>query len=733
MEDAKRQTLARIVRAGAEEMLPRQLALLEQLCAIDSGTGNEAGNAAVIGLLMPVLSELGARTERVTESGLGTHLVVRVRPERPRGKVLLAAHLDTVFGPGFAEKHPFHIEGEWAHGLGAGDCKSGVLISLFGALILKKAGLLPPWELTYLFTCDEETGSRSGRKVYAREAQGADLALVFEGGRERDGRPRFVTSRRGVILGAIDVEGREAHAGKAYLEGRSAVLELAHQIIRLYSFNDYEKGIYYNVAPISGGRPNGVVAGAARGEFCVAGIPENADFPVIQAKLDSMADQVTVEGCRVQVTYRTLFPAMERNAANHRAYLRAAEAAELLGWEPEEIADPAATDGAYLSTFGGDRRFRKTHIPPGRRIEFGIDSDRGGSVMAARHAGRRIGTVSSQHRAAERRRRSTPAAPRRVQRGKRETLTPGERRHLIQLVACGSIFVLLVAVKLLLPGRMAQVNARLTGMLEQNIDVQAVFSAVGRAVSGEADVDVALQDMYQAVFDPQEDSAVEVSAPAGGEAVSLQLPAAIAPLRAFRTGTGSSDGWLDLPAAASQTAETAQTAEADQTAETAETASQGAAEASTLAYVLYSDQNLPDNVCLEQALLGFDYCTPVMGTLTSDFGYREHPVEGEERFHYGIDIGAAAGTEIGCFADGTVTAVGESSSYGKYITVAHEGGYSTLYAHCSRIIASSGASVKEGDVIAEVGETGVATGPHLHFELHEGSQYLNPIYYVSLA
>ena len=185
--------------------------------------------------------------------------------------------------------------------------------------------------------------------------------------------------------------------------------------------------------------------------------------------------------------------------------------------------------------------------------------------------------------------------------------------------------------------------------------------------------------------------------------------------------------------AASQTAETAQTAEADQTAETAETASQGAAEASTLAYVLYSDQNLPDNVCLEQALLGFDYCTPVMGTLTSDFGYREHPVEGEERFHYGIDIGAAAGTEIGRFADGTVTAVGESKQLRQVHHRCPRGGYSTLYAHCNRIIASSGASVKEGDVIAEVGETGVATGPHLHFELHEGGQYLNPIYYVSLA
>ena len=352
MEDAKRQALARTARAGAAELLPRQLALLERICALDSGTGNEAGNAAVIELLLPVLSELGARVERVTEPGLGTHLVARVRPEQPRGKVLLAAHLDTVFGPGFAEKHPFRIEGGWAHGLGAGDCKSGVLISLFGALLLKNAGLLPPWELTYLFTCDEETGSQSGQKVYEREARDADLALVFEGGRERDGQPCFVTSRRGVILGAIGVEGREAHAGKAYLEGRSAVLELAHQIIRLYSFNDYEKGIYYTVAPISGGRPNGVVAGEARGEFCVAGIPENADFPVIQAKLDSLARQVTVEGCRVRVAYRTLFPAMEQNAANHSAYLRAAEAAELLGWAPAEIADPAATDAAYLSTCG---------------------------------------------------------------------------------------------------------------------------------------------------------------------------------------------------------------------------------------------------------------------------------------------------------------------------------------------------------------------------------------------
>ena len=98
--------------------------------------------------------------------------------------------------------------------------------------------------------------------------------------------------------------------------------------------------------------------------------------------------------------------------------------------------------------------------------------------------------------------------------------------------------------------------------------------------------------------------------------------------------------------------------------------------------------------------------------------------------HYGVDLAANEGTEILCFADGTVIVVGESSSYGKYCMVEHAGGYSTLYAHCSRITVSSGAAVKEGQKIAEVGETGVATGPHLHFELQKNGTYLNPIYYV---
>lgn len=320
--------------------------------------------------------------------------------------------------------------------------------------------------------------------------------------------------------------------------------------------------------------------------------------------------------------------------------------------------------------------------------------------MTSRQAGRRLMTAQA-------RRRSTRSVRRaRSGRGRNEPLAAKDLRQLARLVACGSIFVALVAAKLLLPAKMAGFNEKLSAAMERNMDVQAVFSAVGRAFSGEEDV----MEVYQAVFHPQ-DQAVRTGAAAQEEGTTVRAPklrdaAALETLRSYR--------------AASEAPEP----EASPKPE--------AAPASNLAYVLYSKENLPEGVSMEQTLLGFDYCAPVAGgSLSSDFGYREHPTEGEERFHYGVDLAADTGTEVRCFADGTVTAVGDSSSYGRYCVVAHEGGYSTLYAHCSRITASSGAAVKRGQKIAEVGETGMATGPHLHFELQRDGAYLNPVYYVS--
>jgi len=319
--------------------------------------------------------------------------------------------------------------------------------------------------------------------------------------------------------------------------------------------------------------------------------------------------------------------------------------------------------------------------------------------MASRYAGRRVATFG----ATRRKKVAKRGKVRRAGHRKDEPLRPKERWQLIQLAVCGGVFVLLVAATLLLPGRMERVNEKLAGAITRNMDVQAVFSAVGGMISGEHGVDAAADEVYQAVFQPAEtESALKTSVivPGDGKTTALDV------LRDYRKG----DAWESPEEEPPETA---------------------AAEVSTLAYVLYSEENLPQNVSMEQTILGFDYCVPVNGTLSSDFGYRDHPMQGEERFHYGVDLAADTGTEIRCFADGTVTAVGESSSYGKYCMVAHESGYTTLYAHCHRITVSSGTKVQEGQKIAEVGETGITTGPHLHFELQHDGTYLNPIYYVT--
>lgn len=113
---------------------------------------------------------------------------------------------------------------------------------------------------------------------------------------------------------------------------------------------------------------------------------------------------------------------------------------------------------------------------------------------------------------------------------------------------------------------------------------------------------------------------------------------------------------------------------------------------------------------------------PVAGTITSPQGYRTDPITGETSYHSGTDIAVPEGTPILAAADGTVTVANAldswGGSYGYYVKIDHGGGLTTLYAHCSSICVTTGQQVKAGEVIAYVGQTGRATGPHLHFEVH---------------
>ena len=105
------------------------------------------------------------------------------------------------------------------------------------------------------------------------------------------------------------------------------------------------------------------------------------------------------------------------------------------------------------------------------------------------------------------------------------------------------------------------------------------------------------------------------------------------------------------------------------------------------------------------------------GKLSSAFGYRVHPISGEEGVHTGMDIAAPEGVPISAAFYGTVLETGESKGYGKYVLMEHAGGLRTFYAHCSEIAVGEGMVLRPGNVIAYVGSTGNSTGPHLHFEV----------------
>ena len=138
----------------------------------------------------------------------------------------------------------------------------------------------------------------------------------------------------------------------------------------------------------------------------------------------------------------------------------------------------------------------------------------------------------------------------------------------------------------------------------------------------------------------------------------------------------------------------------------------------------------PDTVDETVYPMEFEHVLPTEGTLTSDFGSRLSPTTGQPGFHYGLDIAADEGVVIGAFADGTVREVGESD-YGNYLIVDHADGFSTLYAHCSSISAAVGDEVKCGEEIARVGQTGNATGPHLHLEIWKDGAALDPSNYLT--
>ena len=121
---------------------------------------------------------------------------------------------------------------------------------------------------------------------------------------------------------------------------------------------------------------------------------------------------------------------------------------------------------------------------------------------------------------------------------------------------------------------------------------------------------------------------------------------------------------------------------------------------------------------------------PLKGNITSNFGYRESPFNGNKEFHSGIDISCSSGTNISAPADGMVSYTGYSEGLGRFIELDHGYGIKTLYGHLSKTVAPSGQKVLRGQVIGHCGSTGNTTGPHLHYEVRLHGAPINPFKFI---
>lgn len=323
----------------------------------------------------------------------------------------------------------------------------------------------------------------------------------------------------------------------------------------------------------------------------------------------------------------------------------------------------------------------------------------------------------------ERRRREGTG---RTGKGKKRTLAPRERRRLVQLAVSAGLFVLVFV------GRGVIEPSNWRAVLGRDMDLAAVFESFGRAVFEERSLD-SLEELWVEAF--------AGGAPASGEANEVWAARPDFSQRLARQLTEPEDavglwcrGMNRLPAAgaplAARTAPKERGSHVDFPPE--EESEPEAVTAQAQAYT-EDGQALPASVSMEYYELGLaEEVTPTAARLTSDYGYRDHPVSGDYKFHYGVDLGAPAGSSILAFSGGTVEFTGLNDVCGLYFQIDHGNGVSTFYAHCSCLYVLDGDTVTAGQVVAEVGDTGNATGPHLHFALVKDGVYLDPLYYIEV-
>lgn len=255
------------------------LAGIERWVVTESPTHDPAGVEAVLDEVERDFQGLPVTVDRREGvDGYGGILKVSTGQLSNEKPILVLTHVDTVHPKGtLAGRLPFRREGDKLYGPGLYDMKGGAYLAVAGYRALARAGVPTARPVVFLFTPDEEVGSPTSRRAIEEEAAKAAYVLVTEPARDGG---KIVTARKGVGRFVLTVTGRPAHAGARHQDGRSAIREMAHQILAVESMTDYARGITTTIGLVRGGTAANVIP-----ETCVADIDLRVPTPEIGAEM----------------------------------------------------------------------------------------------------------------------------------------------------------------------------------------------------------------------------------------------------------------------------------------------------------------------------------------------------------------------------------------------------------------------------------------------------------------
>jgi glutamate carboxypeptidase len=286
----------------------------------------------------------GARLERIPGcNGFGDHLIARSSWGTANRGILVLSHLDTVHPIGFIERLPFKVEGDIAYGPGIYDMKGGAFLAFHAFREMARLGTGGALPVTQLFVSEEEVGSPTSREIIEREARNAKYVLVTEPAREGG---RIVTARKGTARFEVRVRGQAAHSGSRHQDGRSALRELARQILVIEGFTDYARGVTTNVGVVSGGTRANVVPEEAFAEVDMR-VTSPAQAEEMVARMLSLTAHEA--GVAVTVTGGMNRPPYEKDGRIAELFDHARALASEIGYLLEDLKTGGGSDGNFTA------------------------------------------------------------------------------------------------------------------------------------------------------------------------------------------------------------------------------------------------------------------------------------------------------------------------------------------------------------------------------------------------